>query len=221
MTCDELEELAAELALGTVSGADRAGALDHLARCAACRDLVDSLARVADTVLLLAPPAEPPPGFESRVLTRMRVAPGAIPVNRPRRRYRVLVGLAAAALVGGLAGAGVSRTGGDVEVRPAGVRTVLVNDAQGRWTCRASVYGAAPTWLVVSLDRTDGLNATFSVEAVRTGDPAPVPVGTFTLEQGHGTFARPVELAADDLLSVRVLDATGRVRYTMSFPGTT
>jgi len=75
LTCAELQELAAELALGTVSGAERAAAIEHLAGCAACRDLVDSLARVADSMLLLAPEVEPPPGFESKVLARMGVAP--------------------------------------------------------------------------------------------------------------------------------------------------
>ncbi|MDQ3898330.1 MAG: zf-HC2 domain-containing protein, partial [Actinomycetota bacterium] len=73
MTCAELEELAAELALGTVSGAERAAALDHLAACASCRELVDQLGRVADGMLQLAPVVEPPPGFESKVLARMGV----------------------------------------------------------------------------------------------------------------------------------------------------
>jgi hypothetical protein len=55
------------------------------------------------------------------------------------------------------------------------------------------------------------------VEAVRAGSEAPIKVGTFSLDQGHGTFARQVDLPAGDLQSVRVLDAGGRVRYTMTF----
>lgn len=217
MRCGELEELAAELALGTVSGSERAAALDHLAGCAACRDLVDQLARAADTMLLLAPAAEPPPGFESKVLARMGVAP-ARPFRRPLRR-RILAGVAAAALVATLSAAGAAWLAGDDEGRvPVALRTGLVADDDGEWTCRAVVYGRDPTWLVVSLDRTDGLDASYSVEAVRAGSPSPVPVGGFSIKDGHGSMAQAVELPAEALEAVRVLDGTGRVRYTVAFP---
>lgn len=214
MTCAELEELAGELALGTISGAERARALDHLAGCAACRDLVDDLAGVADRLLLLAPVTEPPPGFESKVLARMGVA-NPVRELRPRRR-RLLVGVAAAALVAGLSTAGAAWMADEAQ-RPTEIRTALAADNEGRWRCRAVVYGEKPTWLVVSLDRTDGSSNAYSVEAVPAGDAAPVKVGTFSLEQGHGTFARQLDLPAGDLASVRVLDAGGRVRYEMYF----
>jgi hypothetical protein len=213
LTCAELEELAAELALGTVSGAERAGALDHLARCAACRELVDDLAGVADRLLLLAPVAEPPPGFESKVLGRMGVGP-VREIRRPRGR-RLLVGVAALALVAAMSGAGVAWLAQEDD-RPVDIRTVLIADDEGQWTCRAMVYGDNPTWLVVSLDRVDGSNNSFTVEALHEGSPGPVAVGTLTLEKGHGTLARPLE-PAGDLQSVRVLDRGGRVRYEMFF----
>lgn len=219
LTCAQLEELAAELALGTVSGAERAVALDHLAACGACRNLVDQLARVADNLLLLAPVTEPPPGFESRVLSRMGVAPAPEPPAAPLRR-RLLVGVAATALVAGLSGVGAAWLAGD-DPRPVEeVRTALAVDDDGRWTCRAVIYGENPTWLVVSLDRTDDLSATFSVEALPSGRSEPVPVGTFTIDRGHGSFAEAVELPAEGIEKVRVLDSGGRVRYTMEFPPT-
>lgn len=218
LTCAQLEDLAAELALGTISGAERAAALDHLAGCAPCRNLVDQLARAADSLLLLAPETEPPPGFESRVLSRMRVAASPVISLASRRRRRALVGVAAVALVAGLSVGGAAVL--DDDRRPSDVRTALASDVGGRWTCRAVVYGDDPTWLVVSLDRTDDLSATFSVEAVHTGRPTPVPVGALTIDQGHGTFARPIELPADDIQSVRVLDANGAVRYEVRFPPT-
>jgi len=218
ISCAQLQELAAELALGTVAGAERAAALDHLAGCRACRELVDQLARAADSLLLLAPEIEPPPGFESKVLSRMGAAP--VPLRRPARHRRVLVGIAAAVLVAALSGVGLATLGGDRRERSSELRTALTVDDEGRWTCRALVYGDGPTWLVVSLDRSDELTATFTVEAFRVDDPNPVPVGTFALEKGHGTFARPIDLRADDVRSVRVVDAGGRVRYTMAFDST-
>jgi hypothetical protein len=214
VTCAELEELAAELALGTVSGAERAVALDHLSGCAACRRLVDELSRVADTMLLLAPVAEPPAGFESKVLGRMGVAVATGRRRMPRRR--LLVSVAAVALVAALAGAGGALL--DADRGSPEIRTALAVDDQGRWTCRLTVYGESPAWLVVSLDRTDGSNSSYSVEAVLAGRTDPVSVGTFTLRDGHGTLATTTDLPVEDVRSVRVVDGGGRVRYVVPLP---
>lgn len=214
MKCAELEDLAAELALGTVSGTERGLAVEHLAGCGRCRELVEQLARAADGVLSLAPVVEPPPGFESRVLSRMVVESGR--VRRPPRHRRVLTAIAAVAVVAGLSAAGAAWLAQD---GPQGeIRTALVRDEQGRWSCRAVVYGEDPTWLVVSLDRADGSNAAFSVEAVHGRSSMPVPVGTLALQNGHGSLAKALELPAEDVRSVRVLDPGGRVRYEVTLP---
>lgn len=225
MTCAEVQDLAAELALGGVAGAERAAALAHLARCDACRTLVDQLARAADNLLLLTPPVEPPPGFESRVMARIAAAAEPVPL-RPSRR-RLWLGAAAVALVAAMSGVGVAELGhrdrgGQVTATQpiAAVRTALAQDPAGRWTCQAVVYGTQPTRMVVSLDRTDGLSAGFTVEAVRAGSPDAVPVGAFTISDGHGSLATTVDLTADQLQGIRVLDSTGKVRYEATFsPG--
>ncbi|MEA2932255.1 MAG: hypothetical protein QOI56_1040 [Actinomycetota bacterium] len=74
--CTESDSWGAELALGLLSGPERAAALSHLAACPACREQVDGLARIADRLLQLAPDAEPPAGFESRVLAAVGTAGG-------------------------------------------------------------------------------------------------------------------------------------------------
>ena len=92
LSCEEARDLTADLALGTISGDDRARILGHIGGCAACRQLVDELSGSADALLLLAPEHEPPAGFESEVLARMRTPVGG-------RRVRLL-GVAAALLIG-------------------------------------------------------------------------------------------------------------------------
>ena len=67
LTCDQLRAMAAEVALGILSGAERADALGHMEHCVGCRVLVEGLAQTGDSLLLLAPEADPPMGFESRV----------------------------------------------------------------------------------------------------------------------------------------------------------
>jgi hypothetical protein len=71
MSCAELQELAAELALDLVTGAERAAALAHLEGCPPCRAEVASLTDVGEALLAIAPEVSPSPGFESRVISRI------------------------------------------------------------------------------------------------------------------------------------------------------
>jgi hypothetical protein len=88
MSCDEFAEVAAELALGVLTGRERASALAHLDGCESCRELVRELTMTGEELLALLPSREPPAGFESRVLERIGLSAPA-PSRRPpapRRR---------------------------------------------------------------------------------------------------------------------------------------
>jgi anti-sigma-K factor RskA len=87
MRCEEILDLAPEIALGIADGEERADALRHLATCAECRRVVEQLSQVADELLVLAPAQEPPAGFESRVLEaigRRGHRAAASPAGSPR-----------------------------------------------------------------------------------------------------------------------------------------
>jgi hypothetical protein len=71
MTCAELSEAVAELALGVLTGRERALAVTHLDDCDACREDLRQLTATGERLLELLPPAEPPAGFETRVLARL------------------------------------------------------------------------------------------------------------------------------------------------------
>jgi anti-sigma factor RsiW len=104
MTCADLGNVASELALGILYGEERAAALAHLETCRACRREVTLLTDAADELRLLVPEAEPPAGFEQRVVARIAAAgaePEAPPPIRltPRRpRLRRPAAIAAALL---------------------------------------------------------------------------------------------------------------------------
>jgi hypothetical protein len=68
MTCAQVRDVVAELALDALTGRERGSALAHLEGCRACREDVRQLMAVGGQLLELLPPAEPPPGFETRVL---------------------------------------------------------------------------------------------------------------------------------------------------------
>jgi anti-sigma-K factor RskA len=87
MSCDEFAEVAAELALGVLTGRERAQALAHLDGCESCREQVRELSMAGDELLALLPPAEPPAGFESRVLDRLGLAvPSQPPSDAPAQK---------------------------------------------------------------------------------------------------------------------------------------
>ena len=115
------DDMAVELALGLATGRERAGSLAHLAECSGCRGRVDGLRETGDGLLLLAPPAEPPAGFEQAVLASLRAArPSAAPAwlpsgaasGRGRRRWSSAAPSASASLLGRTAGGAVARPTG-------------------------------------------------------------------------------------------------------------
>src|SRR5207248_5770971 len=93
MECSELRDAAAELALGTLPGDQRAAAIAHLAHCGECQLRVEELSDAADSLLLACPEADPPRGFARRVVA------GLEPV--PRRRWRSVAAVVATGVLAG------------------------------------------------------------------------------------------------------------------------
>src|SRR5690348_12114440 len=94
LSCAEARELAPELALGILSGAERAEVLLHVNGCARCQAYVAELTEAADVIPQLGPEVEPPAGFEARVLRRLGEGE-----RRTRRRWIAAVAAAAAAAI--------------------------------------------------------------------------------------------------------------------------
>lgn len=200
MTCEELRAVAVDVALDDLTGAERAAALTHLAGCTECRALVTDLAAVADSLLLLAPSVEPPSGFESRVVGRLDVAPVR------RRRPWTAVAVAAAALVGVVAGVALSRADGSSLPVAAELRTssgasagnVLLADDPDRMTC------------VFEDERFGGR---YDVEVV-LADGSVTDVGSFSADGSPWTWTVSLPVDAADVREVRVRDGDGVVRVT-------
>ncbi|HWN59776.1 MAG TPA: zf-HC2 domain-containing protein, partial [Streptosporangiaceae bacterium] len=87
MSCAEFADAAAELALGVLTGRERAQALAHLDRCEACRENVRQLAVTGEELVGLLPAIEPPAGFETRVMERLGLGtPATSPAPDPARQ---------------------------------------------------------------------------------------------------------------------------------------
>lgn len=226
LSCPDVEALAAELALGSVSGSERASALSHLSGCSSCRRLVDELSAAADPLLLLAPESEPSIGFESRVLAATTSAGAgadhpvvAPPARSHRRRPRLgrIARVAVAAVVLLVAAGGGLLVGRAMDDTPAGVRTALAVSASGRATCRAFAYGEQQAWVFVSLEAPREWTAAYRVEVTTEGGGTAATLGTLQLADGGGTLGGTLDVPASHLRAIRVFDGSGALRYEAPF----
>jgi hypothetical protein len=212
--CEPTRALVPELALGVLSGREHAEALEHIASCPDCRQLLDELSELAEELLLLAPTHEPPPGFHARVLERI--------VPPPARRNRVkrpLVLLAAA-----VAAAAVAATGTFVALRDdrelaAQYRAALdrvngeyfeatqLHAADGTRAGKVFGYQGKPSWLLVVVYR-NFRDASFSAEIVTTaGRRLPLP----GLDVENGSWGGAITTPLKEVALVRLTDDDGNV----------
>lgn len=202
MRCDELRVVAPDLALDELTGEERAAAIGHLARCESCRALVAELAAVADSVLLLAPEVEPPPGFESRVLAR-RGATGAD--RRPRRRrVTAMVAAITAVLAAGVGGYLVR--GGDGVTLPV---AAILHAADG--TAAGSVVLADGPDRMTCVFDDPRFGGAYAVQ-VELDDGVIADVGRFDAPGSPWSWTVPLDVDPGDVRRVIVLDGGGVVR---------
>ena len=221
MDCAAVCELAAELALGVTAGGERAAAVAHLAACAECRAMVAELSDVADQVLQLAPEAEAPPGFETRVLARLRPAP-----TTARRRRLAAVAAVVMALVAGAAIGGFIFRDRDSRLERAYVEALetldgkylaagTLEDTDGTRVGQVFLYEGHVSWLFVAIDD-PGVSGDFAIQ-VRREEGAPIVVPGLRIEGGKGSLGRTAPIELRRMRGLTVLDAVGRRAYVAEF----
>jgi hypothetical protein len=210
MDCAQLEDVAPELALGILSGEERAAALAHLDECAGCQQEVGSLTGLTDQLLELAPRAEPPPGFEERVLAALSPNVTAL---RPRHHTRHRAVVAALALAASIAIAALLWWGGPT-ARPALAAAEMRTDA-GTLVGQVFLDRRSPGALFVSLpewaDQIDSYGRpgdTYELRVERRdGPPLLIPL---TLN-ADAMWAGSLDVDPDTVTAVAVVDSQGTV----------
>lgn len=209
-SCRDVRALVPELALGVATGEERARALEHLAGCLGCRRELDELTEVADALLLAGPRAEPPVGFESRVVDRVTGGGAAA----PRRRWRRAgAWLAAAALGAAVAVGAVFLATGEQREFAESYRRALAQ-AEGSYfgglplltrdgTQAGHVFGyeGSPPWVVVIV--TGAPSGTYDAQ-IETLEGKTVPLGSFQVAEGRGSFGTTLPLELSDVAALRV-----------------
>jgi hypothetical protein len=210
-SCAQLRDVAPELALGVLGGAERAEAIMHVNGCARCQALVNELSEAADALPLLAPEIEPPFGFEQRVLSSGRARR-----RRSVRRFVTAVAVAAAAaailsvtivrVVESGSDATSAASGGasvkTAEATPIAVKMVSASDLPAGWAYITNKHSVA-----IALNY--GLESGRYHIAVQSRVGSARTIGTMAIENNHGSWTgtSPVALRAGS--TIMLVDADG------------
>ncbi len=243
MSCDGFADVAAELALGVLTGRERARAIAHLDGCEACMEHVRQLAVTGEKLLELLPGSEPPPGFETRVLGRLGISgpprtpppprarriprirrpPGARPPGGqipPARRMLTLAAAAVAvAAAGGAAGWGLHGTASQSppasNTAQAVLRSATLMTASRHAVGEIFLHGGSQPWLYMAVDTGFG-NSVVNCQ-LESRDGRIITVGSFRLNGGYGYWGNPVPLQASAVTGARLTAQDGTILATASF----
>lgn len=236
MTCEQLREVSAELALGVLPGRERAEAIAHLDRCPACRQFIEPLCRVGERLIGLLPDQEPPLGFETRVARRLALDRTAIEDDGSARAsgrtpglggrpVLARIGLAPAAVtLAALCGFAGWAVGTAIENVTASTPTVprgepmLVGDMTsaadaGRSVGEVYAHPGRPGWIFMSV-ALDGSGRPYSGKVtcllVRS-DGGTVRLGDFALRDGHGDWGSTARVDSGGVSGARLVSPDGTV----------
>jgi hypothetical protein len=209
LSCAEARELAPALALGILSGAERAEVVLHVNGCARCQAYVAELTEAADAIPQLAREAEPPPGFEARVLHRLGERE-----RRTRRRWiAAAVAVAAAAIIVSITVVRVVESNDSTPTAAPQPTRVLqdpvavpmrggVADVAAGWAFVHDHHGVA-----VSVDY--GIaSGRYAVQVTPTRG-AGTAIGTIDVDGGHGTWTGHSADALRAGARIALIDAGG------------
>jgi hypothetical protein len=216
-----MREFAAEMALDILAGYERATAQAHLNECPSCRAYVSSLTQVSDRLLALVPSAEPPVGFEDRVLARMGMTPPPVP-ERKRRWWPVAIAAAVAALVFGFGGwviGAVTMEHTVTALQPGNSNEVLrfavLRTADQQQVGQVFTYQGDASWMYMAITSNPG-GSPVTCELVER-DGTAVPVGMFPLHQGRGSWGEGLAINPSNVVGARLLSDDGAVLASATF----
>ena len=204
--CAEVRPQLPELSLGTLTGEERARALEHLAGCPACRQEMLWLSDVGDELLQLAPTAQPPVGFETRALERLLGADRGL--GAWRRRWLAVA--AAALLAAFIGGSAVYLVGGDDRRLAASYRNTLTI-ADGEYFAARSIrddaggpvghlfgYQGSPSWIFCVV-RAGQAGGTYAIEITVEGGKT-WTAGEMEVSEGEeATWAHALDVDLHDV----------------------
>jgi predicted anti-sigma-YlaC factor YlaD len=202
LRCTEARDLAPEFALGILPREQRSLVAAHILRCPECRNEVEEFGQLGEDLLELIPSAEPPLGFDRRVLE-------ATPPQKHRFGTRILAGVGAAAAAAALA---IGLTLAQSSSGPREMRASLVENGH----VVGSVYTEGrPRWLWMTV-RNGPESGHVTCQLVQA-DGHVLDVGSFDLVGGSGYWAAPEPPGVGPISGARLVAANGHIVAQATF----
>lgn len=223
MSCEEFADVAAELALGVLTGRERARAITHLDQCDTCREHVRQLSLTGEEMLGLLPSREPPAGFETRVMGRLGHPAVGRPPKRTRwttRRMLATAAVALAAVASGLGGWGLRgavSAPSPVQTATASLRSATLLTASHQTAGHIFLYEGSPRWLYMDVDASSAAGNGTVICQLEGPDGRIITVGSFHLDGGYGSWGSPDPLEVGSVTGARLISLNGTVLATASF----
>ncbi|MDQ2729317.1 MAG: zf-HC2 domain-containing protein [Actinomycetota bacterium] len=214
-TCEEFNDLAAELALGILDGRDRAEAIAHLERCPNCHQELLLMGDLADRIVALTPSAEPPAGFETRVLAALapqatRTKPYA---RRPGGMILATAAAAVAAVAIGVGGWAIGHTTNQTANHSGVVTAAFVSN--GERVGQLVESDSSPPWVYMTVDT--GIGDKSVICELRQSDGRIIRLGSFQLKDGYGEWGAPLPTTAKHVTGATLVNSHGLTVATATF----
>ena len=202
--CDALHDDLAVLAIGALTGHDRARVLAHLEGCPPCAAELEELAATADGLTALIPEATPPEGFSDRAMAMIRAEHSA--PHRPFvRRLAAVAAVVALLALGGGVGAIVASTGHDAPA--TAVRSAPLHSTSGAEGTVLLVSTGQKGWLVMTLHDAPTSGTVTCTLALADGTHR--AIGAFSLATGYGSWTARIPVPVSSVRWVDVVNDSG------------
>jgi hypothetical protein len=206
---EEFQEELVEFALGILGGRARAALVDHVEGCPDCAERLQELSATADLMMYVPVGVEPPLGFESSIIERIRQSQPLSHRWRPRGWQL----LAAAAAVVASFGLGWTLdhvvTNPTTPVQAVGSLNQHVLEANGRDVGTVYAYAGSPAWMYVTVDA-KGAPASVRCTIVTTSGTHRF-IGTFALANGRGSWGANLPVSFNSVRNVVLSSSSGAV----------
>jgi hypothetical protein len=238
--CEYFNSVAAELALGSLTGAERSAALAHADECPECRATLSGFSSAADALLLAAPEMDPPAGFEVRLLARLHEQVGSsvagtgedvrglrptgsasdslarvIPIAS--RRRHISIAAVAASVVFVAAGLGIGLAVSPHAPSQQAASGLRIASLHVGTSLSAETDGA----VVITKGSPTTVLMTFSdpawsglVRCVVTSGGHAVDIGSYYIDGGATSWTATTKIAGSSISGAQVVSSTGRVLAT-------
>ena len=210
-----LADVTAELALGVLTGRERAQATEHLEECDACRTQVQDITATAEQLVQLLPHRRPPARFAARVIsgltsTRRRQRTLRNAEHRRRDDHRD----------GGRAGrlGPADHTGAFRRARrpgPVALASATLITAGHRAVGTVFLHGGGQQFLYMTVDT--GAGDGHVICQLQGRDGRLITIGSFWLTGGYGWWGSPEPDQPAAVTGTRLITTGGTILATATF----